>query len=385
MARQYIAQRLLQEKDFLMSQLQDMMKGMDDVIDLSVGDPDFTTPAPIIEAGYRDALAGCTHYTQHRGYPDVIQAVVDYYRRELDVEVDEKNVLITTSADYAAFQACFATLDPGDEVLIPDPSFLCYRSQVEYSGGKAVMVPTYEEDGWRFKAEIAEQYVTPKTKAIFLSTPNNPTGACLHKEDLEGLVKLAEKYDLLLYSDEIYTWYSYEVPFLSVLNIPGAAERTIVINSMSKNYVCTGARLAWVIAPVPLIGAMVKEGMNMVFTAPSISQRMAKFALDEGKELMAPIMAEFKERMFQTAERINQIPHLKVQSPPPGTFYLFVNVKETGLTDEEFVLKVLQDAHVVTVPGSNFGACGKGYVRFCATVGLPKLLEACDRIEKLGL
>ena len=184
----------------------------------------------------------------------------------------------------------------------------------------------------------------------------------------------------------IYAWIVFlAVPFLSVLSIPGAAERTIVINSMSKNYVCTGARLAWVIAPVPLIGAMVKEGMNMVFTAPSISQRMAKFALNEGKELMAPIMAEFKERMFRTAERINQIPHLKVQSPPPGTFYLFVNVKETGLTDEEFVLKVLEKAHVALVPGSNFGEQGAGYVRICCTVGLPKLMEAMDRIEALGL
>ena len=385
MANKFIADRLLQEEVPLMSKLAGMTAGMDDLIDLSIGDPDFTTPAPIIEAGYKDALAGCTHYTQHRGYPDVIQAVVDYYKRELGVVTDEKNVLITTSADYAAFQACFATINPGDEVLIPDPSFLCYRSQVEYSGGKSVMVPTYEKDGWRLKAEIAEKYVTPKTKGIFISTPNNPTGACMHKEDLEGIVRLAEKYDLLIYSDEIYTWYSYDVPFVSVLSIPGAAERTVVINSMSKNYVCTGARLAWVIAPVQIIGAMVQEGMNMVYTAPSISQRMGKFALEQGKEVMAPIMAEFKERMFKTAERINQIPHLKVQSPPPGTFYLFVNVKETGLTDEEFVLKVLQDAHVVTVPGSNFGACGKGYVRFCATVGLPKLLEACDRIEKLGL
>ncbi|MBQ2147305.1 MAG: aminotransferase class I/II-fold pyridoxal phosphate-dependent enzyme [Firmicutes bacterium] len=385
MANKFIADRLLQEEVPLMSKLAGMTAGMDDLIDLSIGDPDFTTPAPIIEAGYKDALAGCTHYTQHRGYPDVIQAVVDYYKRELGVVTDEKNVLITTSADYAAFQACFATINPGDEVLIPDPSFLCYRSQVEYSGGKSVMVPTYEEDGWRLKAEIAEKYVTPRTRGIFISTPNNPTGACMHKEDLEGIVRLAEKYDLLIYSDEIYTWYSYDVPFVSVLSIPGAAERTVVINSMSKNYVCTGARLAWVIAPVQIIGAMVQEGMNMVYTAPSISQRMGKFALEQGKEVMAPIMAEFKERMFKTAERINQIPHLKVQSPPPGTFYLFVNVKETGLTDEEFVLKVLQDAHVVTVPGSNFGACGKGYVRFCATVGLPKLLEACDRIEKLGL
>ncbi|MBO5518164.1 MAG: aminotransferase class I/II-fold pyridoxal phosphate-dependent enzyme [Firmicutes bacterium] len=385
MANKFIADRLLQETVPLMSKLAGMTAGMDDLIDLSIGDPDFTTPAPIIEAGYKDALAGCTHYTQHRGYPDVIQAVVDYYKRELGVVTDEKNVLITTSADYAAFQACFATINPGDEVLIPDPSFLCYRSQVEYSGGKSVMVPTYEEDGWRLKAEIAEKYVTPKTKGIFISTPNNPTGACMHKEDLEGIVRLAEKYDLLIYSDEIYTWYSYDIPFVSVLSIPGAAERTVVINSMSKNYVCTGARLAWVIAPVQIIGAMVQEGMNMVYTAPSISQRMGKFALEQGKEVMAPIMAEFKERMFKTAERINQIPHLKVQSPPPGTFYLFVNVKETGLTDEEFVLKVLQDAHVVTVPGSNFGSCGKGYVRFCATVGLPKLMEACDRIEKLGL
>ena len=385
MSKKFIADRLLAEKVTLMAKLQDMTAGMTDIIDLSIGDPDFTTPAPIIEAGYKDALAGCTHYTQHRGYPDLIQAVADYYKRELDVDVDEQNVLITTSADYAAFQACFATINPGDEVLIPDPSFLCYRSQVEYSGGKVVMVPTYEEDGWRLRADIAEKYITPKTKAIFISTPNNPTGACMHKEDLEAIVRLAEKYDLLIYSDEIYTWYSYEVPFVSVLNIPGAAERSIVINSMSKNYVCTGARLAWVIAPAHIVAALVKEGMNMVYTAPSISQRMAKFALNEGKPIMAPIMEEFKERMFKTAERINQIPHLSVQSPPPGTFYLFVNIKETGLTDEEFVLTVLDKAHVVLVPGSNFGAQGAGYVRICATVALPKLMEAMDRIEALGL
>lgn len=385
MERKFVAKRHLGRPLSLMARLQGMTKGMDDVIDLSIGDPDFTTPAPILEAGYRDALAGYTHYTQHRGYPDVIQAVVDYYRRELNIEVDEKNVLITTSADYAAFQACFASIDEGDEVLIPDPSFLCYRDQVRYAGGVPVMVPTFEEDGWRFKAEVIEKYITPKTKGIFISTPNNPTGACLHREDLEAIAELAKKHDLLVYSDEIYTWYSYEVPFVSMLSVEGMEERTVVINSMSKNYVATGARLAWVIAPEQIIATMVTEGLSMVYTAPAISQRMAKFALYEGKEIMAPIMAEFKERMYRTAERINAIPHLKVQSPPPGTFYLFVNIEETGLSDEEFVLKVLQEAHVVLVPGSNFGSCGAGHVRICATVALPKLMEAMERIEALGL
>ena len=368
-----------------MEQVAELSKGMDDLIDLSIGDPDFTTPAPILEAGYKDALAGYTHYSPGKGYPDVIQAVVDTYKNDLGIAIGPENVIIVASGDYASFQAAFATIDPGDEVLIPDPSFMCYQYHVKYSGGVPVMVPTGPEDGWRFKAKEAEKYVTEKTKGIYICTPNNPTGACLHPEDLQEIYELAEKYDLLIYSDEIYTAFSYDVPFQSMLSVPGAAKRTVVINSMSKNYVATGARLGWVIAPKEIIGAIAMEGLHMVYSAPSISQRMARFALTEGKPYMAPIMAEFKERMFKTAERINKIPHLHVPSPPPGTFYLFVDVRETGLSDLEFALKVLKDAHVALVPGSDFGDCGAGFVRICATVGLPKLMEAMDRIEALGL
>ena len=385
MDKKFVADRHLDFKPSVLMQLAGLSQGMTDKIDLSIGDPDFTTPKEILEAGYKDALAGYTHYSQPKGYPDVIQAVIDMYKRDLGVEVPTENVIIVASGDYACFLSCFATINPGDELLIADPTVLAYKSQVAYAGGKPVFFPTYESDGWRIRADIAEQYITPKTKGIFLCNPNNPTGACLHREDLEAIYALAEKYDLLIYADEIYTAFSYEVPFTTMLSIPGAAERTIVMNSLSKNYVATGARLGWVIAPPQVINAINQEGVNMVYTAPAISQRMAKFCLEQGAPYMEPIMAEFKERMFRTAERINQIPHLSVQSPPPGTFYLYVNVKETGLTDVEFTLKVLKEAHVVVVPGSDFGEYGAGYVRVCCTVGLPKLLEAFDRIEKLGL
>ncbi len=368
-----------------MEEVAELSKGMDDLIDLSIGDPDFTTPAPILEAGYRDALAGYTHYSPGKGYPDVIGAVVGTYKNDLGIAIGPENVIIVASGDYASFMAGFATIDPGDEVLIPDPSFMCYRYHVSYAGGVPVMVPTSAADGWRFSAKEAEKYVTPKTKGLYICTPNNPTGACMHPEDMQAVYELAEKYDLLIYSDEIYTAFSYEVPFCSMLSIPGAAKRTVVINSLSKNYVATGARLGWIIAPPDIIGAIAQEGLNMVYSAPSISQRMAKFALTQGKPFMEPIMAEFKERMFKTAERINRIPHLHVPSPPPGTFYLFVDVRETGLSDYEFVLKTLKEAHVALVPGSDFGACGTGFVRICATVSLPKLMEACNRIESMKL
>lgn len=385
MAKTFIAKRHKDPKSSMMEQVAELSKGMDDLIDLSIGDPDFTTPAAILEAGYKDALAGYTHYSPGKGYPDVIRAVVDTYAKDLNITIAPENVIIVASGDYASFQAAFATIDPGDEVLIPDPSFMCYQFHVSYAGGVPVMVPTGPEDGWRFKASEAEKYVTEKTKGIYICTPNNPTGACLHPEDLQEIYELAEKYDLLIYSDEIYTAFSYDVPFCSMLSVSGAAKRTVVINSMSKNYVATGARLGWVVAPKEIIDAIALEGLHMVYSAPSISQRMAKFALTEGKPYMEPIMAEFKERMFRTAERINQIPHIHVPSPPPGTFYLFADIRETGLSDMEFVLKVLKDAHVALVPGSDFGACGAGFVRICATVGLPKLMEAMDRIEALGL
>ncbi|MBR2098264.1 MAG: aminotransferase class I/II-fold pyridoxal phosphate-dependent enzyme [Firmicutes bacterium] len=385
MDHKFIADRAAKFTPSVLMQLQSMMSGMDDIIDLSIGDPDFTTPEPILTAGYQDALKGYTHYSPAKGYPDVIQAVIDSYKKKLNIDLDADRVIIEASSAYSCFLACFATINPGDEILLADPTFLAYKAQIAYAGGVPVFFPTYEEDHWRIKAKNAEPFITEKTKGIFLCNPNNPNGACLHKEDLQAIYELAEKYDLLIYADEIYTSYSYEVPFTSMLTIPGAAERTIVLNSLSKNFVATGARLGWVIAPPEIITSMMRLGVNVVYTAPSISQRMAKFALEQGEVYLEPIMAEFKERMFKTAERINRIPHLSVQSPPPGSFYLFVNVKETGLDDVEFTMKVLKEAHVTVVPGSDFGDQGKGYVRICATLALPKLLEACDRIEKLGL
>ena len=385
MDMKFVAQRHQNAQSSVMSKLAEFSKDMTDKIDLSIGDPDFTTPKEILEAGYRDALAGYTHYSQPKGYPDLIQTVSDTYKRDLGVEVPTENIIIVASGNYAGFLACFATINPGDEILVPDPTFLTYKTQIAYAGGVPVFFPTYESDGWRMKASHAEKLITPKTKGIFLCNPNNPTGACLHPEDLREFYELAEKYDLLIYSDEIYTAFSYEVPFTTMLSVPGAEKRTVVLNSLSKNYVATGARLGWIIAPPQVINAINLQGLSMVYAAPSISQRMAKFCLEQGAPYVEPIMAEFKERMFRSAERINTIPHLSVQSPPPGTFYLYVNVKETGLTDVEFTMKVLKDAHVVVVPGTDFGDCGAGYVRICTTVGLPKLMEAFDRIEALGL
>lgn len=385
MKEKFVALRAEAGEPSIFANSQNLMKGMTDVIDLSIGDPDFTTPEPILAAAYKDSLAGYTHYTAYRGDADVLQAVVDYYKRELDITISEKNVHILASADYAAFITCFATIEPGDEVLIPDPSFTCYADQVRYCCGVPVMVPTCEEKGWRITAADMEKYITPKTRALFINSPCNPTGAILTRKDLEEIAALAKKYDLLVISDEIYTWFDYGAPFVSMLSIPGMEERTVVINSLSKNYVATGARLGWIVAPEQIVQAVFRLGLNMVYTAPAFSQRMAKFALNEGKEIMKPILADFKERMFKTAERINRIPHMHVQSPPQGTFYLFPSIKETGLSSDEFVLKVLEKAHVMLVPGQNFGSCGEGYVRICCTVALPKLMEAMDRIEAIGL
>ena len=203
-------------------------------------------------------------------------------------------------------------------------------------------------------------------------------------DDMKAIADFAKKYDLLVISDDIYTSMSFQEPFVPIISLPGMKERTIVINSVSKNFIMTGYRLGWMIAPPHLTDAMRKTNDYMVFTAPDPSQRAALYALEHRNEVMPDIMNEFKERVFLMADRINSIKHLSVL-PPMGTFYLFMNIKETGLTSEEFVYKVLADAHVFFLAGTAFGAAGEGYVRIACTRDKKQLMEAMDRIEKLNL
>lgn len=366
----------------MLSKTEELLARYDDIIDLSVGDPDMTTPAPIIEASYRDSLAGHTHYTAFRGDPELRAEVVNFYKEEYDVDIADENVFVVTSANLAMFVALFATLDPGDEVLYPDPCFPVYTEQIRMCRGKAVAVPTYEEERFRFNPQRAREYVTDRTKALIINSPNNPTGACMTVADMQEIAAFAEEFDLLVIADDIYTSMSYETPFVPFMSLPGMQDRTITINSASKNFVMTGYRIGWMVASAALTDALRKANDVMVFTAPAPSQRAALFALKHRHEVMPPVLEEFRRRVFKTAELIQSIPKLSVQ-PPTGTFYLFVNIKETGLTSEEFAYKVLEDAHVLMLSGTAFGAAGEGYVRIACTRSVEDLTEAMERIRRI--
>ena len=246
-------------------------------------------------------------------------------------------------------------------------------------------LPTYEEDEFQINADRLESLITERTKALVINTPNNPTGSCLHFDTMKKIAALAEKYDLIVIADDIYTDYSYENPFIPFASLPGMWERTITLNSFSKGFNMTGWRVGQIIAPEYLIDVFKDVNENICFTTPSISQRGAIYALEHRHELQPTLIEEYRTRVYYAAERINKISGMHVLYPPKGTFYLFPSIKETGKNSEEVADLMLREAHVLVLPGNAFGTCGEGYIRIACTVSLEKLKEAFDRIEKMEI
>jgi aspartate/methionine/tyrosine aminotransferase len=278
-----------------------------------------------------------------------------------------------------------AVIDDGDEVIIQSPFFTPYPHQVRLARGIPVEFPTYEEENYQINKERLEELITGKTKAIIINTPSNPTGSCLTAESLNIIAETAKKHDLIVIADDIYTAFSYEHPFIPIASLPDMRERTITINSFSKNFLMTGWRIGNIVAPDYIIEVVQLINENVVFTAPSVSQRAAIHALRHRKEILPEIIEEFKMRVMYVAERINKLQNMHVIYPPKGTFYLFPSIKDTGLSSEEAADIILNEAHVLVLPGDAFGTSGEGYIRIACTVNKDKLKEAFDRIEKLSI
>ncbi|MDO4833899.1 MAG: pyridoxal phosphate-dependent aminotransferase [Bacillota bacterium] len=382
MKHKYIAKRYWKDQSTAMGQSDVMAKSFDDVIDLSLGDPDLTTDLRIIDAAFADAKAGHTKYTDFRGDPELRQAIIDFYKEEYSMDIDDEEIFVAASGCLAMYLVLEAILDDGDEVIMQAPFFTPYPQQVELARGIPVELPTYEEEDFQIDVERLESRITERTKALIINSPNNPTGNCLTVETMTKIAAIAEKYDLLVICDDIYTAFSYQNRFVPFASLPGMKERSIIINSFSKNFTMTGWRIGNIIAPDYIIKIVQQINENLVFTAPSISQRAAIFALRHRDEVQPPMVEEYRKRMFYTAERIAGIPKISVINPPKGSFYLFVNIKETGLNSVDAADMILRKAHVLTLPGNAFGECGEGYVRIACTVGIDTLKEACDRIEK---
>ena len=357
----------------------------DDCINLSIGDPDLITDKIIIDGAYQDALKGHTRYTNMYGDIELRDEIRKFYKDEYDLDIAPDEVIVTTSGLIAMYMALQAILDEGDEVIIQSPFFTPYTAQVEMARGIPVELDTYEEEDFQINIDRLKSLITPRTKALIINTPSNPTGSCLSADTLGEIAKIAEEEDLIVIADDIYTSYSFEKDFIPFMSMPGMRERTITINSFSKNFIMTGWRVGNIIAPAFIVRVLKDMGENIVYSAPAPSQRAAIYALRNRKVIQPPIIAEYRKRMEYAAERINRIPWMSVITPPKGSFYLFINIKKSGLSSLDAADMILEKAHVLLLPGNAFGRCGEGYLRLACTVGVDKLDEAFDRIEKIEL
>ena len=353
-----------------------------DVIDLSIGDTDFTTDRRIIDAAYADACAGHTHYGDPKGDPELIEAICQAWKEDFNQDVSPAEVLVTTSSCMGMSQALLALLNPGDEVLVFGPYFADYNNQIYLAGGKMVEVVTKEENHYAPEEAAIRAAITPRTRAMIVNTPCNPTGAAYSMETLTMLAKLATEYDLLILADEIYTRYLYDGAFVPMRTLPGMADRVVTLNSFSKNFLMTGWRVGYIIAHPELIQVFQQVNEGLTYVAPSISQRAALKALSLRNEIAEEYITKYRDRVYYVADRIAQIPYLSLYRPR-GTFYAFPGIAKTGMEDKAFCAYLLEQAHIMVAPGCVFGAAGIGHFRSACTVSQSKLAEAMDRMEKL--
>ena len=359
----------------------DILATMDDVISLGVGEPDFDTPRQVVEAGVEALREGRTHYTSNYGTIELRRALAAHLERLYGVEYDPaREVLITVGASEAVDLALRATCDPGDEVVLHEPSYVSYVPAVVFAGGVVRHVPTRFEDDFALDPAAVEAAITPRTKALFLGYPCNPTGAVLPDAVQDELAAVAERHDLLVYSDEIYdrlAYGSYRHRAFSAL--PGMRDRTILMGGFSKAYAMTGWRVGWLCAPAAILEGIVKVHQYGIMSASTIAQDAALVAIMDGEPDVARMVAEYDRRRRLLVDGLNRIGLPTFE--PRGAFYTFPNITSTGLTDDQFTERLLREEQVAVVPGSAFGPSGAGHVRACYATSYEQLEEALRRIE----
>ncbi len=355
------------------------LSAYDDVIDLSIGDPDLTTDEKVIEAAMRDAKAGYTRYGDPAGDPELIEAVCADMNARRGTALAPSMIQITNSAGLAMMMSLIALTDPGDEVIVLSPHYPEYSGQIAIAGAKEVEVALDPEDGFKITKEALEAAVSAKTKALIFNNPVNPTGVHYGEETLRLLLGFARAHGLVILADEIYTDLVYDVPFRSILSLPGAMRNALSIGSFSKNCMMTGWRVGWIAADPDLLAVILRISDWMTYCAPSVSQRAALAALREGERLRSLYVPIFRERVMLGAEMLSRIPGIDVRRPQ-GTFYLFPSIKKSGMSSEEYCSWLLHEKHILATPGGLFGRGGEGCVRFSCTVPLEKLREAFERL-----
>lgn len=353
-----------------------------DVISFSIGEPDFRTPKNIEDAAVKALREGKTKYAPNWGIPELREAIAQTLQRSHQVSYDPNGEILVTSCGMDNLRlASLAALNIGDELLIPSPYFTNYPNHPLLANATPIFIPLHEQDGFMLQASELEKFITPKTKAILLNSPSNPTGAVISFEALKKVCEFAIKHDLLVISDEVYQHIIYDgLKFYSPAMIKGMKERTLVCNSFSKSYAMTGWRLGYVAGPRELIAAMHRIHESTIASVTTFVQYAGVEALTGTQEPMKEMVAEFETRRNLICDYLNQIPNLSCIRPQ-GAFYAFVNIKKTGLNSEEFAYKLLEQQHVSVVPGNGFGEAGEGYVRISYATSREQIKLGMERIS----
>ena len=375
-----LAQRIQNSKPSGSRKFFDILEEMTDAISLGIGEPDFVTPWHIRDAGIYSLERGHTKYTSNAGMLELRREIANYLRRRFDLEYDyAKQILVTVGGSEAIDLALRCMLNPGDEVIIPVPSFVCYGPLTEMAGGVPVYVELKEENQFRLTPQQLKEAITPKTKVLVLPFPSNPTGGIMERRDLEAIADVLRGTDIMVLSDEIYAELTYGQRHVSMANLTDMYERTVVVNGFSKSHAMTGWRMGYVCAPQPIIAAMTKLHQFGIMSAPTTSQYAAIEAMRNGDRDIQHMREEYDSRRRYLVENLNRIGLTCFE--PKGAFYVFPCIRSTGLSSEEFCERFLMEEKVAVIPGTAFGAGGEGFVRACYASSMRDLAEAVSRLD----
>jgi aminotransferase len=359
----------------------DLLSSVEDVISLGIGEPDFVTPWHIREAGTYSLEKGYTMYTSNSGMPELRQELGSYLELRYRISYHPENeILITTGSSEGLDIALRAIINPGDEVIIPNPCYVAYPADIILAGGVPILVPTNEENNFVVRATDIEARITKQTKAILIGYPANPTGAVMSKKEADAIAELAKKHDLVVISDEIYARLVYGAEHICFPSLPGMKERTILISGFSKSHAMTGWRIGYVAAERRFIQALTKIHQYTMLSAPTMAQMAAIEALRNGESEVEKMVQEYNRRRRLMVKRLNEIGLPCFE--PKGAFYAFPSIKSTGMNSEEFAEKLLLEEKVAVVPGTAFGPYGEGFVRCCYATSLPDIEEALRRMDR---
>lgn len=359
----------------------DLAEKYDDVIKLTVGEPNFDTPLNIKEAAKKAIDQGFTHYSPNAGLKELREVIANKYKKYSE-EYTFENVMVTVGALEALTLCLITTVNPGDEVIVPDPCFPNYFGQIMMAGAKPVSVPVYEENDFNIRAEDIEKAVTSKTKAILLNSPSNPLGSVLCKEEIIKIAEIAERYDLLVYSDEVYDQILFDnLEYFSMAQIPEVRNRVLLLNSLSKSHAMTGWRIGYIVGSKEIISNMPKLQEGIVSCVSTFTQKAAVEAITGNQDAVDSMIKDYARRRDILIDGLNKIPGISCKKSP-GSFYAFANIKSFGKTSQEFAEELVKEARVVVVPGSAFGKKGEGYLRFVFANSDANLKEAVRRIDE---